>query len=195
MCRALEELTHTLRVLDTGKFDKDTARVLHLLDVGLSHTETVDTGSQDLVRTVDGAIAFALQDLQHVFVAGIDVDAFVLEFIQEDGDKTGVGIGLFESFAKQGDEVALALLLSLGGQFHGFQESGVLRVARQGIDDVFHRDFQGDVHTTLQVQTQVDFFFLSIAIGELLEAQVVHIHVAHRVQIVRFHLIFQEIQI
>ena len=126
MCGSLEELTHTLRILDTRQFDEDTARVLHLLDVGLCHTETVDTGTENLVGTVDGGIAFFLQDLQHIGVAGVDVDAFIFEFIKEDGGEARIGVGFLEGFAEQGDEVALALFLFSGSLFHGLQENGIL---------------------------------------------------------------------
>ena len=112
LCGSLEEFAHTLRVFDTGQFDEDTARVLHLLDVGLGHAETVDTGAENLVGTVDGTVAFALQNLQHVAVGRVDGDAFVLEFIQENGSKTGVGVHFFVGLTEQGDEVALALLVA-----------------------------------------------------------------------------------
>ena len=80
---SLEELTHTVRILDAGEFDQDAAAALQLLDVGLCHTETVDTGPQDLIRTVDGAIAFLLQNLQHVAVGGVDGNAFIFELKKE----------------------------------------------------------------------------------------------------------------
>ena len=151
---SLEELTHTGRVLDARKLDQDAAAAFQLLDVGLCHTETVDTGSQNLIGTIDGAVAFFLQHFQHFAVGGVDRDALVFEFEQEDRGQFGVGINFFVGLSEQAHEVAFALLLTFGGKLHGLLEGGVSGIGTgQSVDDVLHGDFEGDVHTALQVQT------------------------------------------
>ena len=69
VCATLEELTHTLRLLDTGHLHHDASLcALDALDVGLDNTELVDTCAYNVEGVVDGRAYLATEHLLHFAV-------------------------------------------------------------------------------------------------------------------------------
>ena len=66
---SLEELAHTLRLVDTRHLHHDTSLLaLQLLDVGLYYAELVDTCADYEERVVDGCLHLSAENLLHVLV-------------------------------------------------------------------------------------------------------------------------------
>ena len=67
----------------------------------------------------------------------------------------------------------------------GLLEGGVvLAVAGQSLDHILYLHLQHDVHTALEVETQVELLLLALLVGEGLESHVEDGLVLHRIQIV-----------
>ena len=67
----------------------------------------------------------------------------------------------------------------------GLLEGGVvLAVAGQSLDHILDLHLEHDVHTALEVETQVELLLLALLVGEGLESHVEHGSVLHRIQIV-----------
>ncbi len=164
-CGALEELAHTLRILDTRKFDEDLAGVAYLLDVGLGDTEAVDTVTEHVEGVVDSALRLCADNLDDLVVGGV-VGDLVAEFIgRENLCETAAGSHFLPSFTEQADEVCAGVDVVLLCFGHGGYEVRVCAASGEGPDQVFKLDLQHDVHTALEVQTKVDFLFLGALVG------------------------------
>ena len=156
----LEELAHTLRLFDTGHFDHDLAHLsatFEDLDVGLCHTEAVDTLAHHLIGVVDRCLDFFFEGGFHLRVRAVGGDTFFLEFKGEDTAELVFTHFLLVETHEDIEEVL--------GRMFGFSTSFVndllhLRVvgvaAGQVLHNVGNRHFENDVHTAFQVETQTD---------------------------------------
>ena len=109
----------------------------------------------------------------HLFVGRFGRD-FVAEFVgAEDGGQTSFGSHVAVSVGKEGDEVIRAVAHGFFRIGHGLYERGVCAVVGECGEDIFHSDFEGDVHPPLQVETQVNLFFLAFGIGVFDQSEVV----------------------
>ena len=175
----LEELAHTFGVLHARQFDENLAGRTHLLDVGLGNTEAVDTVAEHVEGIVNGALGLAADDGDNLCVGGI-VGHFVTKLVGgENLGQAALGSHLIPGSLKQADEILAGIhvvLLGLGKRCH---EVRVGAVAGKGLHQVFQLNLQHHVHTTLEVQTQVDFLFLDALVG----VAEVYFLVAYRVNV------------
>ena len=165
-CGALQQVGDTLGFLHTGKLHEDTAALQHL-QVGLSHTETVDTGTQDLERAVHDFVAL-LADVGDDLVIGGVLHAGTLA---EVGAEVGIVevqrllLGV-EVLHENIDKVAVDRLCVFCLSFlKRIFEQLVVRVGGQALHSVRHGNLQGHVHTALQVQAQVQLFVLTLFVS------------------------------
>ena len=162
---SLQEFTHTLRILHTRQFDEDLAGIAHLLDVGLGDAETVDTVTEHVEGVVHGALCLAADHVHNFPVGGFGLD-LVAEFVGAEHLCHAAGGGhLVPGFLEQADEVlagvyVIGLCLGQGGN-----EIRVRAVAGESLHQVFQLHLQHYVHTTLEVQTQVDFLLLDALVS------------------------------
>ena len=78
------------------------------------------------------------------------------------------------------------ILTKLDGDTRGGAALSVLAVTGKSLDDILDLNLQHDVHTALQVQTQIQLLLLALLVGELAESHVEDRHVLDRIQIVLF---------
>ena len=156
----MEELAHTLRLFDTGHFDHDLAHLsatFEDLDVGLCHTEAVDTLAHHLIGVVDCCLDFFFEGGFHLRVCAVGGDTFFLEL---EGEETAKLVFTHFLLVETHEDIEEVL-----GRVFGFSTSFVhdllhLRVvgvaAGQVLHNVGNRHFENDVHTAFQVETQTD---------------------------------------
>ena len=184
----LQELTHTLGLFHAGQLHQETARVLQPLNVGLCHTKAVDTATEHVVGVCNCALSLLAEHLNHLVIAAVESNLVFHHLIVED-DSQGCALGEFVvGFSEEGNEVALRVLCSHLCLLHCGEESGVSRVVRQGLHNVFHSDFQHHVHTAFEVQTEVNLFLFYLFVGELLDEDVVDRFRFHAVEILLLFL-------
>ena len=147
----------------------------------------VDTAAQDVERSVDGVARLLTQDLLDLAVGAVGVDILPIGAHEDRGQRSAVRIGL-ERLDESSDEIALAALFRLFGSCDGSLESGiVLALAGQRLHNVADLNLQHDVHTALQVQTEVELLLLALLVGVGLESQVVDRLILQRIEIVAHH--------
>ena len=161
----LEELTNTLRLFHTRKLDQDTARLCQLLDVRLNNTKTVDTVTEHVERVLNSCIYFLTQHFLNVLVGSIQflICQFFLQCETENRRQLyTLAANLFVRLSEQGYKVVTTGFLFLTSRSHRLQIDRIGAVAAQSVQDVRYRNLHGNVHTTLEVQTQVDFFLTAL---------------------------------
>ena len=156
----LEELAHTLGLFDTGHFDHD---LTHLsatfedLDVGLCHTEAVDTLAHHLVGVVDRSLNFLFEGGFHLRVGAVGRDAFFLELKGEETAELVFTHFLLVETHEDIEEVIRRILGFCASFVHDLLHLRVVGVAAgQVLHNVGNRHFENDVHTAFQVETQTD---------------------------------------
>ena len=169
----LQELTHTLGLLDTRHLNHDTTFLaFELLDVGLNDAELVDTRTHDVERVVDGSLHFLAEHFLHVGIRTGGAHLALELLCGEDLGQVASGSVLVESVDEEIDKLTLSVLLSLAGLSNRLGESGVGLVVGERLDNVGHADFQDDVHTALQIQTEPNLGLQTLLIG--VSAEVLH---------------------
>ena len=166
---SLEELAHTLRLLHTGKLHEDTPRRPDLLDIRLRHAETVDTAAQDVERVVDGTLGLLPQHADHLFVGAGGGDLLAQLLRVEDQRQRSVARQVGVRTREERDEILGTVLLLAPGLRKGRIEDGVLAIVGQRPHHILDGDFEHDVHTALQVETEVDLPLLYLFVGETQE--------------------------
>ena len=163
---ALQQVSDTLGFLHTGQFHEDTAALQHL-QVGLCHTETVDTGAQDLERAIDNLATLLADEADNLIVSGIlDTGA-----LAEIGAQVGIVHVLrlllrIEALHENIDKVTVHGLGVLGLRLlESVLEQRVLDIHSQALHSVGDGDLQRHIHTAFQVQTQVQFFVLTLFVS------------------------------
>ena len=186
---SLQQVADALRLLHARKLDQNAVRVREAQDVGLRNAEVVDTAAQYVERRTDGCLGLLLEDLLHVGVRTFERDVLAVGAYENLGDGAAVRktrISLHEVGNIVGRR---ALLHRLVGHADRLDEGRVvLAVAGQSLHDIFDLHLQHDVHTALEVQTQVQLLLLALLVGELAEAQVVNRQVLHRIEVMLFGL-------
>ena len=160
-------------------------RVGQAHDVGLRNAEVVDTAAKHVERCADGGFGLLLEDLLDVGVRAFERDVLAVGAYEDLGDGPAVRearIGLHEV----GDIVVRrALLHGLVGLGDGLDEGRiVLAVTGESLHDILDLHLQHDVHTALEVQTQIQLLLLALLVGELAQPQVVDRQVLHRIEVV-----------
>ena len=156
----LEELAHTLRLFDTGHFDHDLAHLsatFEDLDVGLCHTEAVDTLAHHLIGVVNRRLDFFFEGGFHLRVRAVGGDTFFLEFKGEDTAELVFTHFLLVETHEDIEEVIRRILGFCASFVHDLLHLRVVGVAAgQVLHNVGNRHFENDVHTAFQVETQTD---------------------------------------
>ena len=174
---ALQQVGNTLGLLHARQLHEDTAALQHL-QVGLCHTETVDTGAQDLEGAVDDLVTLLADVADDVSVGGILQTGTLAEVGAQVGvievQRLLLGVEvLHEDIDKVAVHRVLVLSLSL---LESVLEELVVGVGGQALDSVRHGDLEGHVHTALQVQTQVQLLVLALFVGvSEIDGRVVHV--------------------
>ena len=151
----MQQFTNTLRLLYTRELNQDTTLLRQFLDIRLNNTETVDTRTEYVERVLDSAVHFLTQYLNHLFIRRSG-GYFVLQSeVREHSRQFSAVTYLFVRLCKEGYKIGTAGFLFLTSQRHR------LFVNRR-IQDVRNGNLHGYVHTTLQVQTEVDLFLTAL---------------------------------
>ena len=185
----LQQVAHTLRLLHARQLDQDAVRVGQTHDVGLRNAEMVDTAAQDVERSGDGGIGFLLEDFLDVGIGAFERDVLAVGADEDRSQRTAVRkalVGLHEvgNIVFRG-----AVLQGRVGLGDGADEGGiVLAVAGERLDDILDLHLQHDVHTALEVETQVQFLLLALLVGELLEPEVINTQILNRIEVMLFGL-------
>ena len=158
-------------------------------DVGLRNTEVVDTAAQHVERSCNSSLGLTLKHLLYILVRAFEHDILAVGAYKERSKRTTVGLTLV-NLHEVGDVILRRTALEVGvGLLDGGDEGGVLcAVTGQSLYDILHLHLQHDVHTALEVQTQVQLLLLALLVGEALEAHVEHLKVLNRIQIVLLRL-------
>ena len=185
----LQQVAHTLRLLHARQLDEDAVRVGQAHDVGLRDAEVVDTAAEHVERRGDGGVGLALEDLLDVGVGAFERDVLTVGADENRRQRTAVGETLV-SLHEVGDIVFRGALLQRGVRLgDGFDECGVvLAVAGKRLDDVLDLHFQHDVHTALEVQTEVQLLLLTLLVGEFLESEVIDPDILDRIEVMLLRL-------
>ena len=164
-------------------------RVGQTHDVGLRNAEVVDTAAQHIERSSDSSLGLTTQHLLDIFVRALQQDILAIGAYEEGRERTTVGLTLVD-FYEVGDVVLRRTAFEVGVcLLDGSDEGGILRaVAGQSLHNIFHLYLEHDIHTTFQVETQVQLLLLALLVGKRLEAQVVNRHILDRIQIVLLRL-------
>ena len=149
----------------------------------------VDTAAEHVERRGDGGVGLALEDLLDVGVGAFERDVLTVGADENRRQRTAVGETLV-SLHEVGDIVFRGALLQRGVRLgDGFDECGVvLAVAGKRLDDVLDLHFQHDVHTALEVQTEVQLLLLALLVGEFLESEVIDPDILDRIEVMLLRL-------
>ena len=185
VCATLKEVTHTFGFLDTRHFHHD---LTHLtlttenLDVGLSHTETVDTRAYNFVRVCYSGFNFFDKHLLYFFVSRSIAYALFLELCSEDTPELIFTLDFLIRLYEEVYEVAFTLLRAFLSLAYSSEEVSVLSIlfASEVLYHVGYTHFENDIHTALEVKTETDFEFFAFLEG--LPAEV-NLFVAHRIEV------------
>ena len=162
-------------------------RVRQAHDVGLRDTEVVDTAAEHIERSGDGGLGLLLQQALDVGVRALERDVRAVGADEQLGERTAARqalVGLHEVADVVARCTLLEGLVGLGNRL--LEGRIVLAVTGKSLDDILDLNLQHDVHTALQVQTQIQFLLLALLVGELAESHVEDRHVLDRIQIVLF---------
>ena len=191
VCTSLKQVTDTLGLLDTGHFNHNLSHLsatLKDLDVGLCHTEAVDTVLHHLVGVAHSSLDFGLKCTAHLGIAAVGGDVGFLELEGEYATELVLAC-LFLILADKDVEEVLAALFRFGfSLFDCSLDHGVAGIRTGKILYYFgHADLEDDVHTTLQVKSETDLqlftllvrvaevhFFLTQGVEEGLSCHLVH---------------------
>ncbi len=173
-CRGRQQIAHAVRLLDARQLDRDTVGARHTLDVGLRNAQNVDTALQHLERRFDGIrnlllqISFQLRAIV-VVVARIartleDV-AYVVAVSSHEGIDERVAVILGR---RRIDCAAEALVIGVVRI-----ECDIALAAGMCCDHVGGLDFQHDVHTAFEVETEIQLTLLALLICILCDTEIV----------------------
>ena len=144
----------------------------------------VDTAAQDVERGVDRSVGLLLQNLLDLAVRTVRRDILTIRTYEKRRQRSTAG-NLAISLGELTDVVVGTLFKRLVGTGDSLLKHRIVRtVSRQGLQHIFHLHFEHDIHTSLQVKTQVDLLLLDLLVGERNESEVIDRLVLHGVQII-----------
>ena len=162
----LEELADTFGLLHTGKLDKNTLGSAKLLDGRLSNAELIDTLADNLIGALIGVGSFRLNSFDNILVLVTHLD-FVAEVAADEvRSQRDIAVEGGNLLVEEGDEIAVGgHLLLRQGIVDSLVEEGILGITGEGANHVDGRDLKHDVHTALQVKTEVNLATLALTVG------------------------------
>ena len=190
LCGTLQEFAHALGLFHAGELNKDTLRSAKLLYGGLCHAELVDTLAQHLIGTVVCAGGLFTDDFDNSVVVVAEFD-LVAELATEVGGELHVSVEATDGIVEQRHEVAVggALLVSQG-DVDSVIEEGVLGVVGKSTHHVDGGNLEHHVHTTLEVEAEVNLAALALTIG----VAEIDLLGSHRVKVVCLTGVAQRVQ-
>ena len=164
-------------------------RVGQTHDVGLRNTEVVDTAAQYVERSGDSGLGLTLQHLLNLLVRALEHDILAIGAYEQGSQRTTVGLTLVDLY-EVSDVVLRRTALEVGvSLLDGSHEGGILSaVTGQSLHNVLNLYLEHDVHTTLEVQTQVQLLLLALLVGEGLKAHVEYLQILNRIQVMLLRL-------
>ena len=114
---------------------------------------------------VDGGLDLFTKHVLDLAVGALGVHLATQLLCGEEFREGAVGCQSLVVLHEKGDEIALTLLGFLLGLCDSLLEVGVFLVVGQSLHDIGNTDFEDDVHTTLEVQTQTDTHFTALLEG------------------------------
>ena len=141
------------------------------LDIGRGNPEFVNTGAQDIKRTIDGALGLGTDHFDHFLIGGIKIDPTLILAGCKNAGQSVVGSHFAVGLNKEGHKIRLRTRLTLSCQIHGSVKTGVLALVAEGPDNILNFDFHDHVHPTLKVQAQVQLLVPDFSVGEFLEPE------------------------
>ncbi len=132
------------------------------LDIGLRHTETVNTSTEHFVRVVDCGSNFFAEYFFNLRVGAVGSNlSFKLLGCENFGKVILAGESLI-IFHEKGDKIVLAVLRFLRSLLYCFHEVWFDGVVGKRFYNIGHRNFQNHVHTSFKVETETDLHFLTL---------------------------------
>ena len=156
---SLQELTYTLGLLHARHLHHDTSFLsFESLDVGLYHTEAVNTGTKHVVGVVDGTFYLCAEYALHLLVVALGGHLVTQLLCGKDFCQRLPWCQGLVVLHKQGNEITLAVGSLFCCLLYGTAEVFVahLLVVGQSHDDIRHAYLQDDIHTSLEVQAQTN---------------------------------------
>ena len=150
--RPLQEFANPVWVINPGQLDIDTTGTLLTLDIGRGDPELVNTGAQDIKRTIDGALGLGTDHFNHFLIGGIKIDPALILASRKNAGQAVFGSHFAVGLNKQGHKIGLGTRLTLGCQIHGSVKTSVLALVAEGPDNILNLHFHDHVHPTLKVQ-------------------------------------------
>ena len=121
--RTLEELTYTFGLFYARELDKNTTRLVELLDIRLNHTKAVDTRTEHIKRVGNSAFYFFADHLLYLCVGRVERHLVFQFKRREHRCKLCVRVNFFVRLYEERDEISLAVFLLFFGSSHGFGEN------------------------------------------------------------------------
>ena len=172
VCTPLEEFAHTFGFFDTRHFHHDLTHLsatLKDLDVGLSHTEAVNTLLHHLVGVAHRCFNLFFESNFHLCVCAVGGDAFFFETKGEESTEL-VGTYLFLILCHKDIEEVFRSFGCFSLRFgNNLLHFGIFcATASEVFHHIGHRHFENHVHTTLEVKTQANLkcFTLLVALSQ-----------------------------
>ena len=169
VCATLEEFAHTFGFFDTRHFHHDLTHLsatLKDLDVGLSHTEAVNTLLHHLVGVAHRCFNLFFESNFHLCVCAVGGDAFFFETKGEESTEL-VGTYLFLILCHKDIEEVFRSFGCFSLRFgNNLLHFGIFcATASEVFHHIGHRHFENHVHTTLEVKTQANLKCLTLLVA------------------------------
>ena len=173
-CSTLQELTNTLWLLNTWQLNQDTVRVWKALDIWLNYAKVVDTATDDVERSSQRIVSLLLQHLNNLSIAHTRLDILAVWAHEEVCQRLTVR-SLRVSLSQSLDVTTCTLtesLVSLGNR--NYEVRIVLALACQRLNHILHLNFEHNIHTALQVETEVNLLLLALLVGKRSQTYIVN---------------------
>ena len=186
-CSTLEELTYTLWLLNTWKLNQNAVWVWKALDIWLHNTEVVDTATDDVEWCRDSILSLLAKNLHNLVVRHTWLDILTIwakENIYQLATVACLSISLCEST----DIVTCTLLKSLCCLLNSGNECWIiLALTSKRLNNILNLNLKHDVHTALEVKTQVNLLLFALLVSKLCKTNVVNNLVLNRIKVVLLH--------
>ena len=162
---SLKQFAHALRFLDTRHFHHDLTNLafaVQHLDIGLSHTEAVDTRAHHLVGVFNGCYHLFGEHLLHFCVGGVVGNILFFELRGEDAAEAVFAVLLLIDRNEDVHEVGafrLGLLACIGESLGKGRVVGAF--AGEALHHIGHAHFEDNVHAAFKVEAETDLQFFA----------------------------------
>ena len=186
-CSTLQELTNTLRLLNTRELNQDTVRVWKTLDIWLNNTEVVDTAADDVERSCESVVSLLLQHLNNLVIAHTRLD--ILAIRRDEKVSEWLAVRSLCISLSQGLDIATCTLTEcLVSLCDSSNECRiVLALTCERLNYILNLNLEHHIHTALQVETEVNLLLLALLVSERGQTYIVNCFVLDRIEIILLH--------